>query len=172
MTPLIRPETGSDSAGISAVYDRAFPGPGEARLVEALRKSGGLWNSLVAELDGQIVAHVAFSPVTLTPEPARPLSGVGLAPIGVLPEFQRKGIGSLLIVSGLEACRQAGHEFVVVLGHPEYYPRFGFAPGPPRGLRCVYPVPDEVFMIRELVPGALQGIAGRVDYHPAFAAVE
>jgi len=171
VTPLIRPETDSDSAGISTVHERAFPGPGEARLVEELRKFGGLWISLVAELGGQIVGHVAFSPVTLAPEPVRPRSGVGLAPIAVVPEFQRKGIGSLLIDRGLEVCRQAGHEFVVVLGHPEYYPRFGFAPGPPRGLRCVYPVPDEVFMIHELVPGALQGIAGLVEYHPVFAAV-
>lgn len=167
----IRAETRADSAEIALVLERAFTGRAEARLVEELREAGGLSISLVAEVDGSIVGHIAFSPVSLSPEqPA--ISGLGLAPMAVLPEFQRRGIGSALIRAGLDSCRQFGHDFVVVLGHPEYYPRFGFIPGPPRGIRCVYPVPDEVFMIQELTPGALSGISGLVHYHPAFAAFE
>lgn len=167
----IRAETRADSAAIALVLERVFRGPAEARLVEELRDAGALSLSLVAGAQGSIVGHIAFSPVSLSPEqPA--ISGLGLAPMAVLPDFQRKGIGSELIRAGLDACRQSGLDFVVVLGHPEYYPRFGFVPGPPRGIRCVYPVPDEVFMIQELTPGALSGATGLVHYHAAFAAFE
>lgn len=167
----IRAETEADSAAITSVVERAFPGPAEARLVDELRNAGALCISFVAQIGDSLVGHIAFSPVTLVPEMPF-ISGLGLAPMAVLPDFQRKGIGSELIRAGLDACRQSEYDFVVVLGHPEYYPRFGFVPGPPRGIRCVYPVPDEVFMIQELTPGALSGVTGIIHYHATFAAFE
>lgn len=91
--------------------------------------------------------------------------------MAVLPECQRQGIGSLLVREGLRECQRIGHEIVVVLGHPEYYPRFGFVPASSKGLRSEYDVPDEVFMVAELTPGALKGRTGLVKYHPEFNAV-
>ena len=88
--------------------------------------------------------------------------------MAVRPEFQKQGIGSQLIERGLEQCRAAGQACVVVLGHPEYYPRFGFVPASRYGIRCEYDVPDEVFMIIELRDGALEGCAGIVKYQPEF----
>jgi putative acetyltransferase len=89
--------------------------------------------------------------------------------MAVRPALQRRGIGSALVREGLARCRAAGHRIAVVLGHPEYYPRFGFSPGAPRGIRSTWEVPDDVFMVLELVPGALDGVAGIVHYRPEFA---
>lgn len=88
--------------------------------------------------------------------------------MAVLPEFQKRGIGTLLVEAGLAECRKAQYDFVVVLGHPEYYPRFGFVPASRYGIKCEYPVPDEVFMLIELRAGALQGRHGIVKYEPEF----
>jgi putative acetyltransferase len=90
--------------------------------------------------------------------------------MAVLPEYQRQGIGSRLVREGLEECRRMGCDVVVVVGHPGYYPRFGFAPASRKGLRCEYPVPDEVFMVAELKPDALRG-RGLVKYRPEFGGV-
>jgi putative acetyltransferase len=94
---------------------------------------------------------------------------MGLAPMAVLPARQRQGIGSALVRDGLGRCRELGYEAVVVLGHPGYYPRFGFVPASRFGIGCEYDVPAEVFMALELVPGALRGKPGTIRYHPAFA---
>ena len=91
--------------------------------------------------------------------------------MAVLPEFQNRAVGSELARRGLEACRSIGHDVVVVLGHPEYYPRFGFVPAKQLGLTCEYPVPDEVFMVVELREGALGGLKGVVKYRPEFSNV-
>ncbi len=96
---------------------------------------------------------------------------MGLAPMAVAPEHQRKGIGSALVRAGLEQCKQLGFAAVVVLGHPEYYPRFGFSPSSRFGINSEYEVPEEVFMAMELQPGALSGKTGRVKYHAAFSNV-
>jgi putative acetyltransferase len=98
-------------------------------------------------------------------------TALGLAPMAVLPQCQRQGIGSHLVRAGLTACVRQGHTVVVVLGHPTYYPRFGFVPAAAKGLRCEYPVPDGVFMVAELVSGALDGRTGLVKYRPEFAQV-
>jgi putative acetyltransferase len=122
----IRAETDADHAAIHAVNAAAFPTAAEADLVDALRQQARPLISLVAEQDGVIVGHILFSPVTLDSQPD--LRIMGLAPMAVAPEHQRSGIGSALVRAGLEQCRQLGYQAVVVLGHPEYYPRFGFVP--------------------------------------------
>jgi len=121
----------------------------------------------VAEQEGMVVGHILFSPVEVDHANGRRL--LGLAPMAVDPERQRKGIGSLLVHEGLTRCRAAGFDGVVVLGHAGYYPRFGFVPAQQFGLRCEYDVPADVFMALELAPGALRGLAGLVRYHAAFA---
>src|SRR5204863_1426042 len=109
--------------------------------------------SLVAEVDGHVVGHIAFSPIQVDGE-SREGVGVGLAPLAVLPDSQRHGIGSRLIREGLAACNRAGYGFVVVLGWPEYYPRFGFIRADRRGLANEYGA-DEAFMVLELRDGAI-----------------
>jgi putative acetyltransferase len=167
--PLIRPEQARDQAGVRAVTVAAFGTPAEADLVEALRARARPLVSLVAEEAGAIVGHILFSPVTLPGHPT--LALMGLAPMAVAPARQRAGIGSALVRVGLEACRQLPADAVVVLGHPEYYPRFGFASGVRSGLACEYDVPAEAFMVLELRPGALRGATGTVQYHAAFASL-
>lgn len=165
----IRPERPDDAEAIREVNRRAFGGPSEADLVDALRARGRPFISLVAvEPDGRIVGHIAFSPVTIGAEESS--SGcVGLAPMAVIPELQRQGVGTRLVREGLAACRRHGQHVVVVVGHPEYYPRFGFVPASRFDLTCEFPTPDEAFMAMELRQDALAGRRGRVRYHPAFA---
>lgn len=165
----IRPERDTDRDAVRAVNAAAFPTPAEADLVDALREQARPVISLVAERDGAIVGHILFSPVTLDSRPG--LSMMGLAPMAVAPEHQRSGVGLALVRAGLDECRQKGFSAVVVLGHPEYYPRFGFVPAVRYGLRSEYDVPDEVFMVQELVPGALEGAPGTIRYHAAFGSV-
>ena len=147
----------------------AFPAPDEADLVEALRAEAEPIVSLVAEDDGVIVGHILFSPVTL--DGHSELKLMGLAPMAVLPDLQRGGIGSALVKAGLEACRQLGSIGVIVLGHAAYYPRFGFVPASRFCIDSEYEVPDESFMAMELTPGALAGKSGRARYHAVFAAL-
>ncbi|HUE73876.1 MAG TPA: N-acetyltransferase [Pirellulaceae bacterium] len=161
----IRPECSDDAAAIHAVHVAAFPAEDVARLVDALRAAGHARISLVAEIEGQIVGHVVFSPVTVDGSSSG-REGPGLAPVAVLPGHQRRGIGSALIREGLAISRQHGYGFVVLLGHPEYYPRFGFRRGSDFGLANEYGA-DEAFMVLELVPGSLPP-GGLVRYGPEF----
>lgn len=167
---VIRQETPDDLAAIRQVNEQAFGRPAEANLVDALRAHGKMLLSLVAVKAERVVGHILFSPVTIESAEGT-LPAVGLGPVAVLPALQRQGIGSLLVTTGLAACRQAGHAGVVVLGHPTYYPRFGFRPASRYGIDSDYAVPDDVFMALELHAGALEGRAGRVKYQPEFQAV-
>ena len=167
--PAIRAEEPRDRAAVRKVNEAAFEGPAEADLVEAIHRSGAAVVALVAANHGALVGHVLFSPVSVEPATTRRL--VGLGPMAVLPDFQRRGVGSLLVRDGLERCRTAGAEAVVVLGHTEYYPRFGFRPAHEFGLRSAYDVPPDVFMALELVPGSLRSVSGLVRYHSAFPRV-
>ena len=166
----VRPETPEDIAAIYWVEEQAFSRPGEAQLVDLLRAAGKATISLVAEIDGVLAGHVLFSPVAITPEP-RPLAGLGLGPVAVLPEYQRRGIGSRMIVQGLDLCRQLRADYSVVLGNPRYYSRFGYTRASLFGLGNEYGV-DEPFMAQEFWPGALSGAAGLVKYQPEFELVD
>jgi putative acetyltransferase len=164
---LIRAEEKNDWFAVHAVNVAAFESPVEANLVDALREQARPVVSLVAEHEGAIVGHIMFSPVELPGFPERKI--MGLAPMAVSPEYQRQGIGSTLVRAGLEQCRELGMGAVIVLGHADYYPRFGFSPAARFGIGCEYDVPPEVFMAIELAPGTLQGVSGKVQYHPAFS---
>lgn len=166
---LIRTENEKDRDAVFAVNVSVFETPAEATLVDVLREHAQPVVSLVAEDNGNVVGHIMFSPVVLSGNPD--LKVMGLAPLAVSPEHQRKGIGSALVRAGLEQCRQLDFVAVVVLGHPEYYPRFGFSPSSRFGIDSEYEVPEEVFMAMELKPEALSGKTGRVKYHAAFSNV-
>lgn len=164
---LIRAETIKDQGDIRRVNELAFARPNEADLVDALREKAAPIVSLVATLDQKVVGHILFSPVTIESEESA-FTAMGLAPMAVLQEYQNQGIGSQLVRAGLKECERLGEDIVVVLGHPNYYPRFGFRPASLKGLRSEYDVPDEVFMVTELRPDALAGRQGLVKYHPEF----
>ena len=169
---LIRPEQPSDFAAIAEVNRLAFGGEAEAALVAKLRASEDFVEglSLVAVKGGQVVGHILMSRVRVRPEggAARAFPALSLAPMAVRPELQNQGIGSRLVSFGLSEARRLGHGFVVVVGHPHYYPKFGFEPARPKGLEAPFPVPDEAFMVLELAPGALRGVKGTVVYPAAF----
>lgn len=164
---IIRAEQANDIPAIRKVNLAAFPGPDEANLVEKLRTHHSFIFSFVAVLDGEVSGHIVFSPVTLVPE-INTLRGAGLAPVAVLPQFQRKGIGTKMILHGIDQCKQAGYGYIVLLGHPNYYPRFGFVPSVKYGIKCEYDAPPEAFMILELRSGALAGHSGTIKYPPEF----
>jgi putative acetyltransferase len=163
----IRVENADDIHAVRRVNELAFGRPDEAALVDALRAASDPQISLVAVTNGQVIGHIFFSPVSIESEESTS-SALGLAPMAVLPEYQRQGVGSQLVREGLRQCQRLGCNVVFVLGHPEYYPRFGFIPASRKGLRSEYPVPDEVFMVAELEPGALRGRRGLVKYRPEF----
>jgi putative acetyltransferase len=162
----IRDETESDRDAVRALNESAFETTAEARLVDALREQAAPLVSLVAEQDGAIVGHILFTPVTLFGHEDRKI--MGLAPMAVAPARQRLGIGSALVRAGLERCRALGAGAAVVLGHPAFYPRFGFVPSIQFGIDCEYDVPEDVFMVTELEPSFLRGASGRIRYHRAF----
>lgn len=166
----VRAETSGDIAAVRRVNELAFGRPNEAALVDALRHASDPYISLVAIESGQVVGHIFFSPVSIESQDTGPLA-MGLAPMAVLPENQNRGVGSLLVREGMKECERIGCDLIVVVGHPEYYPRFGFVPANQKGLSCEYPVPPEVFMVVELKPGALSGNQGLVKYRPEFARV-
>ncbi|MGE0713124.1 MAG: GNAT family N-acetyltransferase [Planctomycetota bacterium] len=161
----VRAEQLSDIPGIHAVHAAAFPTPGEARLVDALRAAGRLEVSLVAADADEVVGHVAFSRVRA----ADGTQGVGLAPVAVLGAHRRRGVGAALIEAGLAACRATGWGYAVVLGDPAYYGRFGFRAAAEHGLEDEYGG-GPAFQVLELAAGGLPS-AGLVRYAPEFAAL-
>lgn len=166
----IRAESTDDRDAIRRVNQLAFGGDDEANLVESLRDGGFIMVSLVAEADGEIVGHILFSRVAIITS-ARVVDALALAPMSVLPSHQRLGIGSKLVAAGLDACRKRHHRIVVVLGHPEYYPRFGFSSQLARPLESPFGG-GEAWMAIELVPGALDGVQGRVEFPAPFTVFE
>jgi HAD superfamily hydrolase (TIGR01509 family) len=168
--PFIREEIPADIPGIRFVEEKAFNRPAEADLVDLCRKRGKVSLSLVAAGAAGIAGHILFTPVTVEP-PRDTLRGLGLGPIAVLPECQGTGIGSRLMRSGVEICRQQGYDFIVLLGDPHYYARFGFKPARAFGLTGDYGDGDE-FQALELQPGVLAGTSGRVKYVPEFAELD
>jgi len=163
----VRPETPEDIDSIRHVNEQAFGQEAEAEIVDKLRNRAALTVSLVAVQKNEIVGHIAFSPAAIESE-SLSFEAVVLAPMAVLPAYQKQGIGGQLVRAGLEECRGLGYEVVVVLGHPTYYPRFGFVPAKPKGITCEFEVPEEAFMVLELREGALTERSGMVKFQPEF----
>jgi putative acetyltransferase len=165
----IRPEIASDAEAVFRVEREAFGEEDEARLVAALHEAGHVLLSLVAELDGEVVGHILFSPMSIESE-ARSLPAVCLAPLAVEPAHQRQGIGGALIEAGLAELRLQGHGAVFLLGHPAYYPRFGFRTA--RNFDIHYQDDRDAFMAIELHEGALADAHGTARFAPEFAPFE
>jgi putative acetyltransferase len=160
--PRLRSETAEDRTAIHSLHTAAFERSDEADLVDRLRLEGAVRLSIVADADGEILGHVLFSALVTDP----PCTAVALAPVAVLPARQGAGIGTALIVEGLERCREAGADLVVVLGDPAYYGRFGFSSA--LGSRLSAPYEGEALMALELRPGALGEGKTRIRYAEAF----
>ena len=170
LMPVIRPETPADVDAVYTVNKQAFDGrEAEPRLVDSIRKSEGYIPelSLVAEQNDQIMGHILFSRIQIQSENVQ-LPGLALAPMAVLPEYQGQGIGSTLVKRGLEECKRLGYAWIIVLGHPAYYTRFGFAPELAKSLECPFGDCGNAWMALELIPGVLKGVRGIVSYPPAF----
>ena len=164
--PEIRQETPVDIPGIRRVEKKAFNRPTEADLVDLCRRRGKIRLSLVAVDAEGVAGHILFTAVTLEPQHDS-LRGLGLGPIAVQPKLQRNGLGSRLIQVGLEMCRERGYDFIVLLGDPYFYSRFGFTAARDFGLSSDYGDGDE-FQLLELVPGKLAGVSGKIKYVPEF----
>ena len=168
---IIRSEIPADIPAIRQVNELAFGRPDEAKLVDKLRAAAAITLSLVACQNDEVVGHALFSPVTIMAEDASVTPAVALGPIAVHPAWQNQGIGGALIRQGLAECQRAGHGVMIVLGHREYYPRFGFVAAAKHNIHYTQPLPEGVFMVAELQPQALSAVQGIVHYHPAFADV-
>ena len=169
--PLIRPEQPGDFESVHALLLASFGREVEARLVDRLRASGKIFLALVAEENARILGHVVFSKVVTNAEGGE-LGALALAPLAVMPAFQRLGIGSALVSAGLERCRLQRQARVLVLGDPVYYVRFGFVPAARFDLKCPFPAPGNAFMAIELEPGAFAGVSGTVRYGHEFDDLE
>jgi putative acetyltransferase len=163
----IRPEEPADVEAIREVNRRAFGQDQEGRIVDALRANGAVLISLVAVEQGRIVGHILYSLARIGD-----LGGAALGPMAVAPEAQRRGIGTRLVEAGNTFLASSGCPFVVVVGHPEFYPRFGFTPARARGITCKWDVPDDVFMVLVLDEARMKGVTGAVAYRPEFSTVE
>jgi putative acetyltransferase len=162
----IREEQSGDVDAVRGVNRAAFEQAQEADLVDALRGAGAAMLSLVAVVDGEVVGHILYSPASIGT-----LNGAALAPMAVLPDFQRQGIGTRLVETGNRMLKDSGCPFVIVVGHPRYYPRFGFVPARRFGITCTWEVPDDVFMILVFDAMAMQGVSGLARYRDEFSNV-
>ncbi|QEG34071.1 GNAT family N-acetyltransferase [Bythopirellula goksoeyrii] len=163
---MIRSEEPEDLQAIHTVHVASFPTNAEAQLVDLLREADRLSVSLVAEADSLVVGHIAFSPVTVESGEV----GAGLAPIAVIESYRKQGVAAELVRAGLQACRENGFGWVVVLGEPGYYARCGFQPATEFGLSDEYGG-GVAFQVVELVEGSLPVGDGLVKYAPEFASL-
>ena len=165
----VRPEVSEDIAATNEINVLAFAQSNEAELVDRLRRRCPDLLSLVAVDAGRIVGHILFTPVTIE-GPERSVDGMGLGPMAVLPERQRQGIGSLLVRHGLSQLMARKVPYVIVLGHPEFYPRFGFTRASRCTITCQWEkVPDEAFMIHIFDHATMRGVTGVARYRPEFS---
>ena len=162
----ITEERPGDVVAIRDLNQRAFEQDQEANIVDALRSNGGALLSLVATVNGLVVGHIMYSPVSVGS-----LRGAALGPMAVLPELQRQGIGTKLVEAGNRQIEEGGCPFIIVVGHPEFYPRFGFKPARTRGITCEWNLPAEVFMVMVLDEGEMQGVSGVAKYRSEFSSV-
>ncbi len=164
----IRREEPEDVPSVRVINEQAFEQPAEADIVDKLRQSCPAALSFVAVDEGRVVGHVFFTQATVDSKNGT-IEGMGLAPMAVLPDRQRQGIGSKLVEHGLEILREQGCPFVIVLGHPVYYPRFGFEPASRYGLKSQWEgVPDEAFMVMIFDEQAMEGVSGVARYRVEF----
>jgi putative acetyltransferase len=169
--PQIRAERSGDFDSIDVLLRAAFGGASQTRLVDRLRASEKIAVALVAEEGQRILGHAVFSRV-VAGAGAAAVNALALAPLAVLPAFQRLGIGSALVSEGLERCRSQRHKAVLVLGDPLYYARFGFVPAARFGLDRPFLAPLDTFMAVELEAGAFAGVSGLTCYGPEFDDLE
>jgi putative acetyltransferase len=167
MEIVVREESPQDIAAIRALNEQVFGQAQEAGIVDALRQNGAATLSLVATVASQVVGHILYSPVKI----AGGLEGSALGPMAVLPPCQNQGVGSMLVRAGNERRRQAGCPYILVLGHPEFYPRFGFKPASACGVTCEWDVPDSVFLLLVLDESRMRGVSGRAQYRSEFSAI-
>lgn len=165
---IIRPETPADIPAVHRLNELAFGRPLEANIVDTIRRSNGIGLSLVAEDQGRIVGHILFSSAVIE-GPTGGIMGMGLAPMAVLPDLQRRGIGTQLVKRGIDELSTRGCPFIIVLGHADYYPRFGFERASSYGVRCPWDgVPDEAFMVLWLDRSKAGTATGRARYREEF----
>jgi len=162
----IREEHPDDVAAVREVNRFAFGQEQESNVVDALRTNGGALLSLVATVNGQVAGHIMYSPLTV----AENVHGVALGPMAVVPEYQRHGIGTKLVEAGNRKIKDAGYPFVIVVGHADYYPRFGFRPASKHGIKCEWDVPDKVFMLLVVNEAKMQA-SGLAKYRHEFSTV-
>lgn len=165
MSIEIREEHNSDLTAITDLNKRVFGQDHEANLVDALRSNGSTLLSLVAILNDKLVGHIMYSPARVGDK----IDGAALGPMAVLPDYQRRGIGSELVKTGNQRLKDDGWPFIIVLGHALYYPRFGFKPASTYGISCEWDVPDNVFMLLVLDEERMQGISGLSKYRQEFS---
>jgi len=172
MNIITRKESREDLARIKKINDRAFEQEDESRLVNKLRKKDQFIPelSLVAETDEMVVGHIFFYPVKIISADQKHTT-LSLGPMSVLPEHQKKGIGGKLINEGLSRAKDFGFRSVIVVGHPEYYPKFGFTKASKWSIKVPFKVPDEVFMALEIAEGELQDKSGIIAYPAEFMEV-
>lgn len=164
----IRKEKAEDILPIRDIHEAAFGRPAEAKIVDALRRNVSNYLSLVADDEGRLVGHILFTPAVIEYAGER-IVGMGLAPMAVIPDYQRQEIGSNLVTQGLKDLRKRGCPFVIVLGYPEFYSRFGFTPASRRNIRCQWEeVPDEAFLIFVLDQQAMRGVKGVAHFRKEF----
>ncbi len=162
----IRDEQPGDADAVREVNRQAFEQEQEGRIVDALRERRAVILSLVAVAEGVVVGHIMFSPLTVGP-----LAGAALGPMAVIPAYQRHGIGGQLVTRGVERLRDEGCPFIVVIGHPEFYPRFGFRSAAAQGLTCEWDVPADAFMVNILNPQVGGRLRGRAQYREEFSTI-
>ena len=162
----IREEHAGDISEIRELNQQAFGQAQEGNIVDALRSNGAALLSLVATLDDHVVGHILYSPVSLSG-----VDGAALGPMAVLPQHQRQGIGSKLIEEGNRRLKESGCPFIIVVGHANFYPRFGFKRASTCAIACEWEIPDEAFMVLTLDHARMAGVSGLAQYRPEFSTV-
>ena len=163
----IREERPDDVAAVRDLNRRAFGQDQESNIVDALRANGAALLSLVATVNDRVVGHIMYSPLSIGGN----VKGAALGPMGVLPEYQRQGIGGKLIEAGNRKLNDADCPFIIVVGHADYYARFGFRPAREHGIKCQWDVPDDVFMLLILDQAEMEGVSGLAKYRDEFSSV-
>jgi putative acetyltransferase len=163
----IREERPDDVAAVRDLNRRAFGQDQESNIIDALRANGAALLSLVATVNDRVVGHIMYSPLSIGGN----VKGAALGPMGVLPEYQRQGIGGKLIEAGNRKLKDADCPFIIVVGHADYYARFGFRPAREHGIKCQWDVPDNVFMLLILDQAEMEGVSGLAKYRDEFSSV-